>query len=258
VEGSSIRLLDEELLTVSPTRMREIRGGEIGIVFQEPMTSLNPVLRIGDQVGEAVEAHSRLDRTSVRRRVEELLHTVGLPDPVSVSSAWPHQLSGGMRQRVMIAIALAGDPMVLIADEATSALDATTQAAILELLDRLRRERNLALLLITHDLAVISGTTDRVAVMYAGRIVEEGATRDLMNHPSHPYTAGLLRSIPDLRRAGQRLETIPGGVPDLDARPDGCRFHPRCAHVMSRCRELDPPLLDGPTSRAACWLLEGS
>ena len=256
-EGSSIRLRGEELLDAPPERMREVRGGEIGIVFQEPMTSLNPVLRIGDQVAEAVRAHRSLDRAALRVRVEELLGTVGLPEVSAIARAWPHQLSGGMRQRVLIAMALAGDPALLIADEATSALDVSVQATILALLDRLRRERALALLLITHDLSVAARVTDRIAVMYAGRIVEQGATRPLLHRPAHPYTRGLLASIPDPERRGARLEAIPGGVPVLGSWPDGCRFHPRCSHRFERCVRESPPLMPAPETRAACWLLEG-
>jgi oligopeptide/dipeptide ABC transporter ATP-binding protein len=255
-EGSSIRFEGEELRTASPERMREIRGGEIGIVFQEPMTSLNPVLRAGDQVAEAIRAHASLDRTRRRSRVFSLLEQVGLADPAAVARAWPHQLSGGMRQRVMIAMALAGDPRLLIADEATSALDVTVQSAILELLDRLRRERDLALLVITHDPSVARKVTDRVAIMYAGRIVEEGETAAILDRPAHPYTIGLMRSIPDPERPGVRLAAIPGTVPSIGDWPSGCRFHPRCDRSMARCGERYPPTLDAPSTRAACWLLD--
>jgi oligopeptide/dipeptide ABC transporter ATP-binding protein len=256
VDGSSIRLRGEELLRAGPERMREVRGGEIGIVFQEPMTSLNPVLRVGDQVAEAVQAHLPVDRAALPGRVVELLETVGLPDAEQIARAWPHQLSGGMRQRVLIAIALAGDPDLLIADEATSALDVTVQATILELLDRLRRDRSMALLLITHDLAVAARMTDRIAVMYGGRIVEEGDTRSVLDRPAHPYTAGLLNSIPDPARRGVRLEAIPGSVPGIGSWPGGCTFHPRCSRSFARCEAESPPLLVGPATRAACWLLE--
>lgn len=257
-EGSSIRLRGEELLGASPERMREVRGGEIGIVFQEPMASLNPVLRVGDQVAEAVRAHQSLERAALRDRVEELLGTVGLPEVGATARAWPHQLSGGMRQRVLIAMALAGDPALLIADEATSALDVTVQATILDLLDRLRRDRALALLLITHDLSVAARLTDRIAVMYGGRIVEEGATRLVLDRPAHPYTRGLLGSIPDPERRGARLDAIRGSVPGIGSWPGGCRFHPRCSHTFARCVMESPPLMTtAPATRAACWLLEG-
>ncbi|MFO7586992.1 MAG: ABC transporter ATP-binding protein [Gemmatimonadota bacterium] len=252
---SSVRLRGEELVAASPARMREVRGGEIAIVFQEPMTSLNPVFRVGDQVGEAVRRHTELRGRAVRERVVALLDRVGIADPAARADAYPHQLSGGMRQRAMIAMALAGDPALLIADEPTTALDVTIQARILELLADLRRERGMALLLITHDLGVVAQVADRVAVMYAGRIVEEAPAADLFARPSHPYTRGLMRSIPDPDRPGTRLEAIPGAVPRPGAWPAGCRFHPRCPSAMPRCRSEEPPLLDAPSSRAACWLV---
>jgi oligopeptide/dipeptide ABC transporter ATP-binding protein len=254
--GSSVRLRGEELLTASPARLRDVRGGEVAMVFQEPMSSLNPVLRIGDQVAEAVRRHTELRGDAVNERVVALLDRVGIPDPAGRARAWPHQLSGGMRQRAMIAMALAGDPDLLIADEPTTALDVTIQARILTLLDDLRRERNMALVLITHDLGVVAQVADRVAVMYAGRIVEEGPSASLFSTPAHPYTTGLLRSIPDPDRPRDRLEAIPGSVPSPHAWPPGCRFHPRCADALDRCRTDDPSLMQAPATRAACWLLE--
>lgn len=254
--GSSIRLHGEELLTASPARLRNVRGGRIAMVFQEPMTCLNPVLRVGDQIAEAVRLHTELRGDAVKERVVALLGRVEMPDPAGLARAWPHQLSGGMRQRAMIAMALAGDPDLLIADEPTTALDVTIQARILELLDDLRRERELALLLITHDLGVVAQVADRVAVMYAGRIVEEGPSAKLLSRPAHPYTVGLLRSIPDPDRPGDRLEAIPGSVPPPHAWPSGCRFHPRCTVALDRCRGDSPPLMEAPVTRAACWLVE--
>jgi len=254
--GSSIRLRGEELLEASAERLREVRGGEIAMVFQEPMTSLNPVLRVGDQVAEVVRHHTDLRGESVIDRVVALLERVGMPDPENRVRAFPHQLSGGMRQRVMIAMALAGDPAILIADEPTTALDVTIQARILELLDDLCRERDMALLLITHDLGVVAQMADRVAVMYAGRIVEQGRSENLFVGPVHPYTKGLLRSIPGPDRAGRRLDVIPGQVPPANDWPPGCRFHPRCPVALDRCRAQDPPLMSAPMSRAACWLVE--
>ena len=254
--GSSVRLRGEELLTASPARLREVRGGEVAMVFQEPMSSLNPVLRIGDQVAEAVRRHTELRGNAVNERVVALLDRVGIPDPAGRARAFPHQLSGGMRQRAMIAMALAGDPELLIADEPTTALDVTIQARILTLLDDLRRERNMALVLITHDLCVVAQVADRVAVMYAGRIVEEGPSASLFSTPAHPYTTGLLRSIPDPDSPRDRLEAIPGSVPSPHAWPPGCRFHPRCTVVLDRCRTDDPSLMQAPGARAACWLLE--
>ena len=254
--GSSVRLRGEELLTAPPARLRDVRGGEVAMVFQEPMTSLNPVLRVGDQVAEAVRRHTELRGDAVNERVVTLLDRVGIPDPASRARAFPHQLSGGMRQRAMIAMALAGDPELLIADEPTTALDVTIQARILTLLDDLRRERNMALVLITHDLGVVAQVADRVAVMYAGRIVEEAPSVNLFSTPAHPYTIGLLRSIPDPDKPGDRLEAIPGSVPSPHAWPPGCRFHPRCAVALDRCRTDNPSLMQAPATRAACWLVE--
>jgi len=254
--GSSVRLRGEELLTAPPARLRDVRGGEVAMVFQEPMTSLNPVLRVGDQVAEAVRRHTELRGDAVNERVVTLLDRVGIPDPASRARAFPHQLSGGMRQRAMIAMALAGDPELLIADEPTTALDVTIQARILTLLDDLRRERNMALVLITHDLGVVAQVADRVAVMYAGRIVEEAPSANLFSTPAHPYTIGLLRSIPDPDKPGDRLEAIPGSVPSPHAWPPGCRFHPRCAVALDRCRTDDPSLMQASATRAACWLVE--
>ncbi len=254
--GSSVRFRGEELLTASPARLRDVRGGQIAMVFQEPMTCLNPVLRVGEQIAEAVRRHTELRGAAVKKRVVALLDRVEIPDPAGRARAWPHQLSGGMRQRAMIAMALAGDPELLIADEPTTALDVTIQARILELLDDLRREREMALLLITHDLGVVAQMADRVAVMYAGRIVEEGPSAKLFARPAHPYTVGLLRSIPDPDRPADRLEAIPGSVPPPHAWPSGCRFHPRCTVALDRCRRDSPSLLVAPVTRAACWLVE--
>ena len=254
--GSSVRLRGEELLTAPPARLRDVRGGEVAMVFQEPMTSLNPVLRVGDQVAEAVRRHTELRGDAVNERVVTLLDRVGIPDPASRARAFPHQLSGGMRQRAMIAMALAGDPELLIADEPTTALDVTIQARILTLLDDLRRERNMALVLITHDLGVVAQVADRVAVMYAGRIVEEAPSANLFSTPAHPYTIGLLRSIPDPDKPGDRLEAIPGSVPSPHAWPPGCRFHPRCTVALDRCRTDNPSLMQALATRAACWLVE--
>jgi peptide/nickel transport system ATP-binding protein len=256
LSGSSVRLRGEELLTAPPMRLRQVRGGEIAMVFQEPMTSLNPVLEVGEQVAESVRRHTGLRGSAADERVVALLDRVGIPDPASRARAWPHQLSGGMRQRAMIAMALAGDPAVLVADEPTTALDVTIQARILCLLDELRRERNLALVLISHDLNVVAQMADRVAVMYAGRIVEQGSAASLFSKPSHPYTVGLLRSIPDPDRPRDRLEAIPGSVPSAHAWPPGCRFHPRCAVALDRCGRDDPPLMQASATRAACWLVE--
>jgi len=255
--GSSVRFRGEELLDASPARLRRIRGAGIGMIFQEPMTSLNPVLRIGDQVAEAIREHAGGDRGAVRARVIELLGRVGLPEPAERYSAYPHQLSGGMRQRVMIAIALAGGPDLLVADEPTTALDVTIQAQILDLLADLQRELGMALLLISHDLAVVSQVADRVAVMYAGRIVEQGRVPGLFRAPGHPYTRGLLRALPRLDTPPGPLPAIPGRVPDPRERLAGCPFAPRCPEVMSRCETDDPPAFPTGTGTARCWLREG-
>jgi len=254
--GSRIRFRGEELLDASPERMRAIRGSGIGMIFQEPMTSLNPVLRVGEQVAETIRAHEGGERAAVRARVVELLDRVGIPEPDRRYEAYPHQLSGGMRQRVMIAIALACGPELLIADEPTTALDVTIQAQILDLLAELRAELGMALLLISHDLAVVSQVADRVAVMYAGRIVEEGPVPGLFRAPRHPYTQGLLRALPRLDAPRGPLAAIPGRVPEPHEVQRGCPFAPRCPEVMPRCRTDDPPPFDVPGGRARCWLLE--
>ena len=238
VEGE-ITFAGENLLTVSEDRMREIRGDDIAMIFQDPMTSLNPVYTVGEQIAEALRLHRKLSRAAAREAAIEAMREVAIPDPARRAGDYPHQLSGGMRQRVMIAMALACDPKLLIADEPTTALDVTIQAQILELLDGLRRTRELAVLLITHDLGVVAETAERVAVMYTGRIVEEATVEELFAHPKHPYTEGLLQSVPKLTAAevgkAERLTTIEGTVPKLTALPPGCHFAPRCSHRMPRC-----------------------
>jgi oligopeptide/dipeptide ABC transporter ATP-binding protein len=227
------------------------------MVFQDPMTSLNPVFTVGDQVAETIRAHRKATSREAKDRAIALLGEVGIPDPGLRYSAYPHQLSGGLRQRIMIAIALAADPELLIADEPTTALDVTVQAQILELLEKLRRDRGMSVLLITHDLGVVAGRADRVAVMYAGQIVETADTATLFRSPGHPYTRALFASIPRLDQARQRLLSIPGSVPQPGAWPPGCRFHPRCPEMLQRCPTDVPPVFDlgdGCTSR--CWLVE--
>jgi oligopeptide/dipeptide ABC transporter ATP-binding protein len=221
------------------------------------MTSLNPVLPVGAQVAEAALVHQKLSRADARTRTIDLLRLVGIPDPETRVDDYPHQLSGGMRQRVMIAMALICHPQVLIADEPTTALDVTIQAQILDLLGRLRRELNMAVLLITHDLGVVAGSADRVVVMYAGQVVETAATRALFATPRHPYTEGLLASIPRLDEERERLRSIPGSVPPATAWPTGCRFHPRCPYAWDKCRTEEPPLLETGTAghSARCWLV---
>jgi oligopeptide/dipeptide ABC transporter ATP-binding protein len=252
--GSVIRLDGKELLALDAESLRRIRGKRIGMVFQDPMTSLNPVFTVGDQISEGIRAHEKVSRREAWERAVALLQEVGIPDPVSRAWSYPHQMSGGMRQRVMIAIALSCQPDLLIADEPTTALDVTVQAQILELLDRLREERGMAVLLITHDLGIVAGRADRVAVMYAGRIVEEAPTTTLFRHPTHPYTQGLFASMPRLSGARDRLVPIRGTVPPATAWPAGCRFHPRCPSAMPEC-VTDPPLLAVESDHTmSCWL----
>jgi peptide/nickel transport system ATP-binding protein/oligopeptide transport system ATP-binding protein len=254
VVGGEVWFGGENLLAASEGRMREIRGDDIAMIFQDPMTSLNPVYTVGEQIAEALRLHRKLNRGQAREAAVEAMREVSIPDPARRADDYPHQLSGGMRQRVMIAMALACDPKLLIADEPTTALDVTIQAQILELIDELRRTRNLAVLLITHDLGVVAEVADRVAVMYTGRIVEESPVEELFARPKHPYTEGLLRSVPRLTEAhvakAVRLSTIEGTVPKPTDLPDGCHFAPRCPHRMPRCTEGDLPLyrLEGGVS----------
>ncbi len=254
---SVIEFEGRNLLTLAPPELRAIRGNRIAMIFQEPSSALNPVLKIGDQIAEAAVVHQGLGRREARARAIEMLELVGLPDPGERVDQYPHQLSGGMRQRVMIAMALVCHPQILIADEPTTALDVTIQAQILELLDRLQRELGMAVMLITHDLGVVAGTADRVAVMYAGQVVELATTADLFARPAHPYTEGLMASIPRLDAPRERLHTIPGQVPAATRWPAGCRFHPRCPHAWDRCRTEAPPLLNaGAGHQSRCWLVE--
>jgi peptide/nickel transport system ATP-binding protein len=239
IAGGEITFNGENLLAATEERMREIRGDDIAMIFQDPMTSLNPVYTVGEQIGEALRLHRKLSRKLAREATIEAMREVAIPDPSRRVDDYPHQLSGGMRQRVMIAMALACDPKLLIADEPTTALDVTIQAQILELLNELRRTRELGVLLITHDLGVVAEVADRVAVMYTGRIVEQSPVEELFARPKHPYTEGLLRSVPKLTAEhvakAERLETIEGVVPSPTDLPTGCHFAPRCPHRMPRC-----------------------
>jgi oligopeptide/dipeptide ABC transporter ATP-binding protein len=254
---SRIRFDGRELLSLPVTEMRRIRGARIAMIFQEPMTSLNPVTTVGAQVEEAILLHARMPAGSARRRVVELFHRVGIPDPETRVDAYPHQLSGGLKQRVMIAMATAMEPRLLICDEPTTALDATIRGQILELIRNLAATTGTAVLLITHDFGVVNLVADRVAVMYAGQVVEEGAREDLLTRPRHPYTQGLLRSIPRPEARGRRLEEIRGAVPRPGHWPDGCRFHPRCPHAFDRCRsEVPVRTAVSPTQAAWCHLVE--
>ncbi|HEV8429560.1 MAG TPA: ABC transporter ATP-binding protein [Pyrinomonadaceae bacterium] len=236
----------KDLLKLSDSEMREMRGDDIAMIFQDPMTSLNPVFTVGEQIAEALRLHRKISRTQARQATIEAMREVAIPDPARRVNDYPHQLSGGMRQRVMIAMALACNPKLLIADEPTTALDVTIQAQILELLDELRKQRELGVLLITHDLGVVAEVADRVAVMYTGRIVEESPVDELFARPKHPYTEGLLRSVPKLTSTQviqqERLETIEGVVPRPTDLPPGCHFAPRCRHRMPRCTAEEIPL----------------
>ncbi len=249
------------LLRLSNAEMRDVRGNDIAMIFQDPMTSLNPVFTVGEQIIEALRLHRGLSRKQARQAAIEAMHEVAIPDPDLRVDDYPHQLSGGMRQRVMIAMALACDPKLLIADEPTTALDVTIQAQILELLNNLRKTRQLAVLLITHDLGVVAEVADRVAVMYTGRIVEESPVAEMFARPKHPYTEGLLRSVPKLTAKDvakpQRLQTIEGMVPNPTNLPPGCHFEPRCPYRMPRCREGEIPLYPvGETVIVRCVLYD--
>jgi len=248
IVGGEILFQGRNLLALDEKQMRTIRGGEIGMIFQEPMTSLNPVFSIGSQVVEALCVHKKLTKKEARQRADKLLTSVGMPDALSRMRDYPHQLSGGMRQRVVIAMALAGDPTLLIADEPTTALDVTIQAQILELIQGLRQQRGLAMILITHDLGVIAQTADNCAVMYAGKVVEYTDVQTLFADPKHPYTVGLLSCVHDLR-------PIPGNVPNPLEEIPGCSFHPRCPSTKKICRRETPPLLTLTAGhQARCWL----
>ena len=246
IVGGSIRFSGEELTTASAERLREIRGNDIAMIFQDPMTSLNPVFTVGEQIAEALRLHRKLNKQDAWKAAIEAMREVSIPSPETRANDYPHQLSGGLRQRVMIAMALACDPELLIADEPTTALDVTIQAQILELLDQLRQTRKLAVLLITHDLGVVAEVADRVCVMYTGKIIEESGVDEIFRNPKHPYTQGLLRSVPKLTARDiakeSRLLTIEGMVPNPTDLPPGCHFAPRCPFRMERCTKAEIPL----------------
>jgi peptide/nickel transport system ATP-binding protein len=249
----------DDLITMKPSRLRDIRGNDIAMIFQDPMTSLNPVHTIGRQLVEAIQLHRDVSRKQARARMVELLKAVGIPRAERRADDYPHQFSGGMRQRVMIAMALINDPDLLIADEPTTALDVTTQAQILELMNRLQREFGSAIILVTHDLGVVAETADDVVVMYAARVVERAPVDNLFNRPHMPYTWGLLGSLPRLDTDTERLTQIPGQPPSLLNPPRGCRFHPRCPYVMNVCKETEPelrPISNDPAHLQACHLDE--
>ena len=247
IAGGEMLFEGQDLVKKSESQMRKIRGNDISMIFQEPMTSLNPVYTVGDQIAEAIQLHQHKSRKQAMKLATEMLDLVGIPEPGKRVRNYPHQMSGGMRQRVMIAMALSCGPKLLIADEPTTALDVTIQAQILDLMRQLQREIGMSILFITHDLGVVAEIADRVVVMYAGRAVEEGSVKDIFAKPQMPYTLGLMNSIPRVDKAAEhqdRLEAIPGNVPNPLYLPPGCSFHPRCAFVEDKCKEAIPPLED--------------
>ncbi|HTY67799.1 MAG TPA: ABC transporter ATP-binding protein [Alphaproteobacteria bacterium] len=254
ISGGEILLEGRRIDDLPQGELRKIRGRKIGAIFQDPLTSLNPLYRIGDQLTETILTHLEMSPVAARARAVRLLEEVGIPAASERLDHYPHQFSGGMRQRVVIALALAAEPRLIIADEPTTALDVSIQAQIIGLLKRLGHQHGTAVLLITHDMGVIAETSDRVAVMYAGRIVEIGPVADIIKRPRHPYTVGLMGAIPDMSRKVERLVQIEGAMPRLDAIPSGCAFHPRCPRAIARCRAERPELLAAGSSHAACWL----
>jgi peptide/nickel transport system ATP-binding protein len=254
IAGGEVRLAGERIDRLPAEALRRIRGKRIGMVFQDSQASLNPLYRIGDQLVETITTHSGVSTSAARRQALTLLAEVGIPAPELRIDNYPHQFSGGMRQRVVLALALAPQPELLIADEPTTALDVSVQAQIIALIRRLTRQRGTAVLLITHDMGVIAEIADRVAVMYSGRIVEIGPVRDVVRAPLHPYTRGLMGSIPSLDGDVERLTQIPGSMPRLAAIPPGCPFHPRCARAFAPCAALQPILAPHDRSQVACWL----
>ena len=254
IAAGEVRLEGRRIDNLPHDELRKVRGRRIGVVFQDPLTSLNPLYAIGRQLEETILTHLPVSRADARARALSLLREVGIPAPEERFDHYPHQFSGGMRQRVVIALALAAEPALVIADEPTTALDVSIQAQIIALLKRLARERGTAVMLITHDMGVIAETAQRVAVMYAGRIVELGRVRDVIHSPRHPYTVGLMGSIPRLRAERQRLAQIEGAMPRLNAIPPGCAFNPRCPRRFERCFVERPPLIPAGASEAACWL----
>lgn len=245
----------KDLLKASKAEMLDIRGGRMSMIFQEPMSSLNPAMRIDRQMIEGIRLHTSLNKEQARERAAKILSQVGIPDPQRVLKNYPHQLSGGMSQRVMIAMAMSCDPKLLIADEPTTALDVTIQAQILELMKKIQKEQGTSILLITHDLGVVAEMCSRVIVMYAGKIVEEAPVGVLFGNPSHPYTQGLIASVPKLGSGVKVLPSIPGSVPDLSSMPKGCRFAPRCKYATDKCREQEPELeAINENQKCRCWL----
>jgi peptide/nickel transport system ATP-binding protein len=254
IAGGEILLEGQRIDNLSAEAMRKVRGRRIGAIFQDPLTSLNPLYTVGRQIVETIQTHLPMSNDEARKRAIALLAEVGIPAPERRIDNYPHQFSGGMRQRVVIALALCANPKLIIADEPTTALDVSIQAQIITLLKKLCRENGTAVMLVTHDMGVIAETADRVAVMYAGRIVEIGPVQEVIHNPQHPYTVGLMGSIPTVGQVADRLPQIEGSMPRLNAIPKGCPFNPRCPHVFERCRVERPDLMPAGKSRAACWL----
>ena len=257
IAGGEIWLDGERIDQLSGEALRRVRGRKIGAIFQDPLTSLNPLYTIGRQLVETIQAHLPVNGAEARQRAIQLLKDTGISAADERIDHYPHQFSGGMRQRVVIALALAAEPQLIVADEPTTALDVSIQAQIIGLLKKVCKDRGAAVMLITHDMGVIAETCDRVAVMYAGRIAEIGPVHQVINHPAHPYTAGLMASIPDMDSDRERLNQIDGAMPRLNAIPTGCAFNPRCPQAFDRCRQQRPDLMSAGANRAACWLHDG-
>ncbi|MCK6431644.1 MAG: ABC transporter ATP-binding protein [Burkholderiaceae bacterium] len=254
IAAGEIRLAGQRIDTLTHDQMRQIRGRQIGAIFQDPLTSLNPLVTVGRQLTETIQVHLGLDAQAAKQRAIRLLQETGIPAAEQRIDQYPHQFSGGMRQRVVIALALAAEPKLIVADEPTTALDVSIQAQIISLLKRLTKEHGAAVMLVTHDMGVIAESCDRVAVMYAGRIAEVGPVADVIHRPAHPYTVGLMGSIPSMDADRERLMQIDGAMPRLTAIPNGCAFHPRCPRAIDRCRSDRPELMPAGATRAACWL----
>ena len=257
IAAGEIRLEGRRIDNLGANEMRRIRGRQIGAIFQDPLTSLNPLYTVGQQLVETIRTHLPMSAAQARERAIDLLRQTGIPAPEARIDQYPHQFSGGMRQRVVIALALAAEPRLIVADEPTTALDVSIQAQIIALLRRLARGHGAAVMLVTHDMGVIAETCDRVAVMYAGRVVEVGPVHDVIHRPAHPYTRGLMGSIPKMDEERERLVQIDGAMPRLNAIPAGCAFNPRCGEAMDRCTRERPELMGAGATRAACWLHEG-
>ncbi|WP_079526389.1 MULTISPECIES: ABC transporter ATP-binding protein [Halobacillus] len=257
ISTGSVKFNGEELTVKKKEEMRRLRGNEISMIFQEPMTALNPVFTVGYQLMEPLKIHTKLSKAEVKHKAIDLLNQVGIPHPEKKLKQYSHELSGGMRQRVMIAIALACNPSLLIADEPTTALDVTIQAQILDLIDDLKEDLGMGVVMVTHDMGVVAEVADHVMVMYAGNVVETGSVEEIFTNPSHPYTKGLLASVPNVDDANHSLEAIPGSLPNINEKITGCRFHPRCPFATDKCKEEDPPHFSLSAShQSKCWLQE--